>query len=263
MAFDEDVATGRAPMLGGKVAVISGVGSGMGHAALRLFSAAGATVIGAELHEATAQAAAEEVGVPVHVVDMTVADQVENLMDSVAREHGRIDVLYNNAGIGMIDENPGPLHETSDYIFDHTIEVNLRGTFLACRSAIPHMLAAGGSIVNVGSSYAIIAGPNSPSYCASKGAILSLTRSLAVDYAARGIRANALCPGFIDTAMVSLLISKQPDPKAAVDELHSVTPAGRLGSAEEVAATALWLSSDAASFVTGVSLSVDGGFTIM
>jgi dihydroanticapsin dehydrogenase len=186
---------------------------------------------------------------------------MERLMRTAVERHGRLDILYSNAGVGTIRDVPVPLHETEDWVWERTLDVNLRGTFLAARAALPHMLERGGAIVNVASVYALAAGPAAPSYVASKGGVLALTRSIAVDYADRGIRCNVICPGFTETSMVLEYIEKLDNPVAARTEVDAAHLIGRLAKPDEIAAAALWLASDAASFVTGAVLAVDGGYT--
>ena len=250
-AFDPAAATGEKRMLEGKVAVITGIGTGIGRAASELFARAGATVVGCDL----------DADGDVLAVDVTVEDDVRRLMNVAIERHGRIDVLYNNAGVGTIRETPVPLHETEDWVWERTIDVNLRGTFLVSRAALPHMLDNGGAIVNVSSVYGLVAGVAAPSYAASKAGVIGLTRAIAVDYARYGIRANAICPGFTATAMVLDYVAKLDDPSSARAEIDGAHLVGRLGLPDEIAAAALWLSSDAASFVTGAVLTVDGGYT--
>jgi NAD(P)-dependent dehydrogenase (short-subunit alcohol dehydrogenase family) len=251
MAFDAEAAAGRKPLLEGKVAVVTGARSGIGRAALRLFAAAGAHVVGCDL-ESEGEVVAG---------DVTSPADMERVLGEAAERQGRIDVLYNNAGVGTIRETPAPLHETEDWVWERTIDVNLRGTFVSTRAALPHMLEHGGSIVNAASIYGLAGGAAAPSYCASKGGVIALTRSIAVDYAERGIRANVICPGFTETRMVTSYLDRLDDPATARAELEAAHPLGRLASAEEVAAAALWLASDAASFVTGAVVTVDGGYT--
>ncbi len=263
--FDHLGATGQRPLLTGKVAIITGVGQGIGRAAMRLFTEAGAAVVGCDLDEAAGAAAVAALGpdADVSIVrgDVTSPVDMAALADEAVKRHGRIDVLYNNAGVGTIADVPTMLHLTPDSIWDTTIDVNLKGTFLACKAVLPHMLATGGSIVNVASVYALVAGPAAPSYAASKGGVIALTRSLAVDYAESGIRANVICPGFTATEMVLGYVEKLEDPIASRTEIDAAHLLGRLAQPEEIAAAALWLSSDAASFVTGAVLAVDGGYT--
>jgi NAD(P)-dependent dehydrogenase (short-subunit alcohol dehydrogenase family) len=251
-AFDPAVAAGERPTLDGKVALVTGAANGIGAAAVALFSRAGATVVGCDLERAPGAVRA----------DVTSTDEMDALAADVVAQHGRIDILYNNAGVGTIRDEPVPLHLTEDWVWEQTVGVNLRGTFVASRAVLPHMIAAGaGSIVNVSSVYGLAAGPAAPSYCAAKSGVIGLTRAMAVDYACHGIRVNAICPGFTETAMVLDYVAKLEDPTRARAEIDGAHLAGRLARPDEIAAAALWLASNAASFVTGAVLPVDGGYT--
>jgi NAD(P)-dependent dehydrogenase (short-subunit alcohol dehydrogenase family) len=261
MAFDEAVATGQAPLLHDKVAVITGVGAGIGRSAARLFQAAGAQVVGSDLDSELGPACADELGIEVCLGDVTNQNDIDALIQTAIDQYGRIDILFNNAGVGILSDGPVPVHETTDAIFDRTLAVNLRGTFLACRSVLPHMMAKGGAIVNAASIFGLVTGAGTLSYSTSKAAVLGLTRTIAVDYAEHGVRCNALCPGFIHTQMVTDLLDTVEDPESTLKTLREAHPVKRLGQPDEVAAAALWLCSDAASFVTGAAILVDGGYT--
>jgi NAD(P)-dependent dehydrogenase (short-subunit alcohol dehydrogenase family) len=165
-------------------------------------------------------------------------------------------VLCNNAGSGLLRA----VHETTDEEYELVMDTNLRGVFLACRHAIPHMLAQGsGSIVNIGSVAGAVGFKTDAAYCASKGAVLALTRQMALDYATSGIRVNCVCPGFVETEMMRVFIDSHSDPALVEDEIVGMHPIGRVGRPEEIAAAAVFLASDDASFITGESLAVDGG----
>jgi NAD(P)-dependent dehydrogenase (short-subunit alcohol dehydrogenase family) len=261
MAFDEHVATGRAPLLEGKVAVITGVGAGIGRAAARLFQAAGATVVGNERDAGRASKVAEELGIEVVVGDVTEQAAVDALTAAALDRHGRIDVVYNNAGVGLVSDIPHPAHLITDATYDLTLDVNLRATFLVCRSVLPHMLERGGAIVNASSIYGVISSEGSLAYAASKASVLGLTRSIACDYASHRIRCNAICPGFIDTNMPADFAAKQEDPEQTVATIREAHLLKRMGLPEEIAATAAWLCSDAATFITGAAILADGGYT--
>jgi NAD(P)-dependent dehydrogenase (short-subunit alcohol dehydrogenase family) len=248
--------------LDGKVALITGAGQGMGRVAAELFAAEGASVAVADLVQADGEeavAAIEAAGgtaafVPVDVSD---AGQVEAMVRTTVEAFGGLHVLYNNAGIFPADD--GGATETTESTWDTVMEVNLKGVWLGCKYGIPAMLASGGgSIINVASFVAILGAATAQiAYTASKGGVLSMTREIAVEYARRGIRANALCPGPIETELLAELMS---DPARRQRRLVHI-PMGRLGRAEELAKAALFLASDDASFMTGSSLVVDGGIT--
>lgn len=264
MIFDSQIATGLRPMLTDKVVIVTGVANGIGRAALALFAQAGASVVGCDIDDVGAKAAAADASGDTLTLqaDVTSASDMKSVVQATLDWRGKIDGLYNNAGVGTIADVPVPLHETVDDIWDRTLDVNLRGTFVTTRAVLPHLLDRGGAIVNVASVYALVAGPEAPAYIASKGGVVSLNRSIAVDYAPYGIRSNVICPGFTETAMVLDYVEKLEDPQAARTEIDGAHLLNRLGLPGEIAATALWLLSDAASFVTGATIPVDGGYTV-
>jgi NAD(P)-dependent dehydrogenase (short-subunit alcohol dehydrogenase family) len=185
----------------------------------------------------------------------------ERAIDSCVERYGQLDILFCNAGITL----PKRLPESGDEEIDRVLAVNVKGPMYAARHAIPVMLAqpTGGSILFTASKTGLVAQTDSPVYCASKGAVVMLAKALALDYATRGIRVNALCPGIIDTPMLRRFADAMPNPAAAWAEYGAAQPMGRLGTPEECAEAALWLVSSEASFITGVALPVDGGFTAM
>jgi NAD(P)-dependent dehydrogenase (short-subunit alcohol dehydrogenase family) len=248
--------------LDGKVALITGAGNGIGRAAARRFAAEGARVVVADIVEdagrATAESVSEAGGQAVFVpVDVTDAGQVEAMVDAATRAYGGLHVLYNNAGIFPADD--ASVTDTPESTWDRVLAVNLKGVFLGCRFGVPAMVdSGGGSIVNVSSLVALV-GSAVPqiAYTASKGGVLSLTRELAVEYARRAIRVNALCPGPIETPLLAELLA---DPEWARRRLVHI-PMGRPGQADEIARAALFLASDDSSFMTGATLVVDGGIS--
>jgi NAD(P)-dependent dehydrogenase (short-subunit alcohol dehydrogenase family) len=248
--------------LDGKVAVITGAGSGMGAVAARLFAAEGASVVVADAVIDAGRAVAASIsdaGRPAIFVgvDVSQADQVATMIEAAVDRFGGLHVLYNNAGIFPADD--GGTLDTPEATWDRVMNVNLKGVWLCCRYGIPAMLASGGgSIINVASFVALMGAATAQiAYTASKGGVLSMTREMAVEYARRGIRANALCPGPIETPLLAELLS---DPVRRARRLVHI-PLGRLGQAEELARAALFLASDDSSFMTGASLVVDGGIT--
>jgi len=245
-----------------KVCLITGGGSGIGRASAVLFAAEGARVAVADIDFAaaaeTVRQIAETGGVAAAFrVDVTDPDAAEALARDVVGRFGGIDVLFNNAGIAGV----GVLHETSVELWDRVMAVNVRGVFLIARAVLPAMIAAGrGSIINMSSTIAEIGLANRAPYAASKGAVLSLTRQMQADYAASGIRVNALLPGTIHTPFVDRYLAESyDDPVAGLEALKKRQLTGDLGRPEDVAAAALFLASDESRFVLGSGLFVDGG----
>jgi NAD(P)-dependent dehydrogenase (short-subunit alcohol dehydrogenase family) len=248
--------------LDGKVAVITGAGSGIGRVAASLFAAEGARVVVADVVADQAEAAAAEIvdaGGSALAVTVDVSDeaQVAAMVAAAVSTFGGLDVLFNNAGIFPGDD--GGILDTPPETWQRVMEVNLKGVWLGCRAAVPAMLdSGGGSIVNVASFVALVGAATAQmAYTASKGGVLAMTRELAVEYARRGIRANSICPGPIETPLLAELLS---DPARRQRRLVHI-PIGRFGRPEEIARAALFLASDDASFVTGSALVVDGGIT--
>ncbi len=250
--------------LQGKIALITGAGSGIGKASALLFAKEGAAVVAADLNGEAARATAESIqaegGRASHVQgDVGEPGDARRMVEHAIAAFGRIDVLFNNAGIGHV----GRVHETEIEDWDRLIRVHVRGTFLMCKYAIPHMIEAGGGvIINMSSAIAQTGLAQRAAYSAAKGAILSLTRSMAVDYAPYNIRVNALCPGTIYTPFVeSYLKTSYADPEEALKRIKARQLTGELGRAEDVAYAALYLASDEARFVVGAPLIVDGGLS--
>src|SRR6202048_304495 len=249
------------PRLEGKVCVITGAGGGMGRDAAILFTEEGAKVCVADI---SAQAAEETVGLCAagtscaQAVDVADEAQVEAMMKATAERFGGIDGLYNNAGTSPADD--ASILETSVEAWDRVQSVNTRGVFLCCKHGIPHLLRrGGGSVINVASFVAILGAATSQiAYTASKGAVLSMSRELAVQFARQGVRVNALCPGPVETPMLMRLFAADP---AAYDRRRIHLPMGRLATAREVANAALFLAGDESSYVNGATFLVDGGLT--
>ncbi len=248
--------------LDGKVALITGAASGMGKVAASLFAREGARIVLADVTDETGEATAAEIAAAggeaayVHA-DVSEASEVEAMIRFAEERFGALSILYNNAGVFPADD--GSVTETREQTWDLTIDINLKGVYLGCKFGIPAMLrSGGGSIINVASFVALV-GAATPqiAYTASKGGVLSMTREIAVEFARRGIRANALCPGPVETPLLAELMS---DPVRRQRRLVHI-PIGRLARAEEIANAALFLASDESSFVTGSALVVDGGIT--
>ena len=237
--------------LEGKVCVITGAASGIGAESARLFGEQGATVIGVDLEP-------ESVGDLALQADVTDEDQVRDFYARVREEYGRIDVLFNNAGINPYDD-ASVLHTTLE-AWERVQDANVRSVFLCCKHGIPHLLESdGGSVINTASFVAVMgAAVSQGSYTASKGAVLALSRELGVEFARRGVRVNALCPGPVNTPLLEDLFAS--DPKKADRRLVHI-PMGRFGEVREVANAALFLASDESSYVTASTFLVDGGLS--
>ena len=242
-----------------KVVVITGAGGGMGREATLLFSEEGARVCAADVDgDAAEQTAAEARDAFATQVDVADSDSVKGMFEATAERYGGIDVLYNNAGISPADD--GSILETEPDAWQRVQDVNTKGVYLCCRHGIPHLLErGGGSVINVASFVALVGAATSQiAYTASKGAVLSLTRELAVEFARRGVRVNALCPGPVETPLLLRLFEDDP---AAYERRRIHLPMGRLAKAGEIANGALFLASDESSYVTGTTFLVDGGLT--
>jgi 2-keto-3-deoxy-L-fuconate dehydrogenase len=241
--------------LDGKTAMITGGASGIGEAAARAFSEAGARVIIVDLNEERAGRLAGEVpGASSFRCDITSEDEVGRLFEQVPS----LDILVNNAGIGLV----GNIEETALGDFQRLFRVNVEGTFLMTRQALPKLIASHGSIVNIGSVAGLVGVKRRFAYCATKGAVVALTRQLAVDYPTE-IRVNCIAPGTVDTPFVEGYLEKyhQHEKEKVRAELNMRQPIGRLGRPEEIAQLALYLCSPAASFVNGAVFPIDGGWT--
>src|SRR5438270_8799501 len=248
--------------LEGKVALITGAAGGMGKVAATLFAEEGAKVVVADVLDEAGEAAVEEIrgaggeAVFVHA-DVSSPEDCEAMVRATMDRFGSLGILYNNAGIFTADD--GSVTDTAEATWDRVMGINLKGVFLGCKYGIPAMYDSGdGSIVNAASFVALM-GAAAPqiAYTASKGGVLAMTREIAVEFARRNIRANALCPGPIETPLLQELLS---DPVRRQRRLVHI-PMGRLGRAEEIARAALFLASDESSLVTGATFVVDGGIT--
>jgi NAD(P)-dependent dehydrogenase (short-subunit alcohol dehydrogenase family) len=240
--------------LEGKVCVITGAASGIGAESAQLFGEQGATVVGVDISPASVGALSLE-------ADVTDERQVRGVYDRVREEFGRIDVLFNNAGINPGDDES--VIETELEAWQRVQDVNLRSVFLCCKHGIPHLLANGpphrGSVINTASFVAVMgAAVSQISYTASKGGVLAMSREMGVEFADRGVRVNALCPGPVNTPLLQGLFATDPE-KAGKRLVH--VPMGRFGEVREIANAALFLASDESSFVTSSTLLVDGGIS--
>ncbi len=248
--------------LDGKVALITGGASGMGMVASRLFAAEGARVVLTDLADDAGQTVAKEIdaagGEAVYVhADVSAESDAKEMVAAAVDRFGGLHVLYNNAGVMLPAD--GSVDSTDASVWDTTLAINVKGVAFGCKYGVPAMIASGGgSIINVASFVAWMgAATSQTAYTASKGAVLAMTREIAVEYARKGIRCNALCPGPIDTPLLAELLS---DPARRQRRFVHI-PMGRLGRADELAKAALFLASDDSSFMTGASLIVDGGIT--
>jgi NAD(P)-dependent dehydrogenase (short-subunit alcohol dehydrogenase family) len=242
----------------GKVALVSGAGSGIGRAVAVRLAEEGAQVVVTSRTEAHVEETCELVGGdPVgFVLDVRDRVSIDAAVSQVAETYGRIDVLALVAGVDQ--PNEPVVAETSDKEWDEVLEVNVSGVFRLCRAALP-VLADGGSIVTVGSVNGIAPRPNAAAYCASKAALLMFTRALALELAPRRIRANCVCPGVVDTPLTDLFLGLASDPAALREEYAASNPLERIADAREIANCVLFLASDEASFVTAAPFVVDGG----
>lgn len=244
--------------LEGKVALITGGASGIGLATARLFAREGATVCIVDANEALGKAAIREIEgrVIFERADVTKAADCERAVNRVLREFGATHVLVNNAGIIRRASVP----ELSEEDWDRVMAVNLKSIFLLSRLVIPIMTKiGGGAIVNMASGWGLAGGPRAAVYCASKGAVVLLTKAMAIDHGSQKIRVNCICPGDTDTNMLRNEAQQLGEDEAGFLASSARRPLGRLGKPEEIAQAALYLASDASSFVTGTALVVDGG----
>jgi NAD(P)-dependent dehydrogenase (short-subunit alcohol dehydrogenase family) len=253
------------PRLQGKVALITGAASGIGLATADWFCREGAAVALLDAQGPRAEQEAARLRAADHralavPADVTRTEQVRRAVERTVQEFGRLDVLFANAGIGYT----GELTDTTDEDWDQVMGVNAKGVFVCCREAVRQMLAqrpAGGAVVINGSISGLVGIPGQAPYGPSKGAVVEMTRQLAVEYARRGVRVNCVCPGTVDTPVLRRAMQMAPDAQAFLDMLVAGHLIGRIGRAEEIAAAVAFLASDEASFITGAILPVDGGYT--
>ena len=247
-----------------KVALITGAGSGIGRAAAELFAVEGARVAVVDLDGDAAKATVAAVeaagGTAIAITgNVALAGDMEQAVATTVDAFGRLDVLYNNAGVG----STGSVAEAAEDDWDRCFDVNVKGTFLASRAAVPHLAVDGGSIVNQASVAARVAVPAFAAYCAAKGAVVSLTRSMAIDLAPMAIRVNAICPGTVFTPLMEPMLRARGNGDLGAGLAATITkyPIGRLGTPEDIARMALFLACDESSFATGGTFTVDGGMT--
>jgi len=247
--------------LDGKVAIVTGAGGGIGRAMVVGLAREGARVTAADVNEeklAETKSAAPDGAVRTQRCDVSKGVEVEALVRDTVEAFGGLHVICNNAGISI----PARVTDLAEEDWNRTIDVNLKGVFLGCKYAIPAMLASGGgSIINTGSVNSLVAEPYLSAYCASKGGVLMLTKEIALDFATEGIRANCICPGWVDTPINWPHAEMMGGLEGVLASLPEWQPIGRQGFPEEIANVAVFLASDESSFMTGSAVVVDGGMT--
>jgi NAD(P)-dependent dehydrogenase (short-subunit alcohol dehydrogenase family) len=250
--------------LAGRVALITGAGHGQGAAAARVFAREGAAIAVADLDEVRAKdvaAAIEGDGGRAVAIGADVSDEADvvRMVATTVDAFEGLHVLYNNAGVLL----PGTVEELDLERWERQFRVNVGGVFLCSKHALPHLRRQGGAIINTASTAGVVGEAGSAGYCATKGAIVNLTRAMALDHAREGIRVNCVCPGWIDTGFNDPAIERMGGGDAVAAAVDTYVPMGRQGSADEVASVALFLASDASSLMTGAVVTVDAGLTAM
>jgi NAD(P)-dependent dehydrogenase (short-subunit alcohol dehydrogenase family) len=244
-----------------KVALVTGAGAGIGKAIAEAFAKEGAKVVVNDMNPSTGQAVAERIskggGTAAFVqADVSKETDASKIVQFTVRTYGRLDVLVNNAGIEMVK----PTHELTEEDWDAVMNVNLKGCFLVSKQAVIQMLAQGnGNIINMASAAGLIGFPLLASYCATKGGVVQLTKTMALEYRPANIRVNAICPSVIKTELADRFVESYNAAGVPVEEIV-MSMQGRLGTVDEVAGAALFLASDESSFVNGIAFPVDGGF---
>lgn len=247
----------------GRVAIVTGAASGIGKASAIRLAEEGASVVCADLNESGAQETAAEISgqggvASAYAIDISSSKECSSLVDATVTKYGAIDILVNNAGVNL----PGVFHEVTDETIARTLNVNVAGAMYLTRAAIPHMLKnSRGSIINMSSVNGLVSEPFLSVYSASKGAIVMLTRGIALDYAKTGIRCNAICPGWVDTPINHAHAKMLGGLDHVYSTISSFQPIGRPGEPREIAHLVLFLASDESSFITGSIISADGGMT--
>ena len=240
-------------MLETKTAIVTGGSAGIGRAIAAELVGQGASVVIANRTEKTGRETAEELGCSFIQCDVSSYESVESLVEQTVDEYGKLDILVNNAGIGLT----GTVEETTLDDWHKLMEINLNGVVYGTRAAMPYLRESSGSVLNVASVFGLVGGPQTAAYATAKGAVVNFTRTTAVDYADAGVRVNSICPGFVETEMTGSELNDD----SFYEFVLSQTPISRIAEPEEVAEPAAFLVSDKASYITGVNLSIDGGWT--
>lgn len=248
--------------LDGKVAVVTGAGSGIGEQIVRQFAAQGARVVVADINREQGEKVAADIGEHAAFVPLDVTDsaRMKAVLEETVSRYGSLDVLVNNAGISSV----GNVEETNEEEFARLLRVNVEGVFYGCKHAVPLMVRQGrGSLINIGSVAGLVGIERRFAYSATKGAVVALTRQLAIDYATTGLRVNCICPGTVYTPFVEGYLHKNHahEIEATLAKLNARQPVGRMGRPDEIASMAVYLASDEAVFLTGSVLTIDGGLT--
>jgi NAD(P)-dependent dehydrogenase (short-subunit alcohol dehydrogenase family) len=249
--------------LTGRVGIVTGAAKGIGLGCAQVLGAAGAAVALVDIDRPALQTTVESMRaqgliVEAFAADVSRSDDVSRMVGAVVERFGRLDFVVNNAGV---HDSKG-VEQATEADWDRIIDTNLKSVFLMTKAALPHLQQTRGSIVNMSSMAGVVGQNNAGAYAASKGGIIALTKNMAIDFARYGVRVNCICPGWVETPLVTVWFGLQPDEAAARDHIYSIHPLGRIASAEEVGKVALFLASDQSSFVTGIILPVDGGVTL-
>ncbi len=245
--------------LKGKPGIVTGAGTGIGRACAIALAKEGARVVLAGRRKDRIEQVAAEIGDRAHAipVDVTRTSEISRLLDETISRFGGLNFLLNNAGVLIM----GNAEQITEEQWDHTFNVNVRAVWLVSRAVLPHMRKAGsGSIMNVASTLGVVGARNRAAYSPSKGAVVQLTKSMAIDHGHENIRVNAICPSFVETELTAGILSQLSDPATAIRERTAAPPIGRLGRPEDITGLAVYLASDESSWVTGAILPVDGGY---
>jgi len=248
--------------LQGKIGIVTGAGSGIGRACAIALASEGARVALVGRRKDRVESLAEEIGDSALAIaaDVSKPGEIRRLINETLSRFGGLTFLLNNAGVLHV----GNAEQITEEQWDHTFNVNVRAVWLLSRAALPPMRkAGGGSIINVASTLGMVGARNRAAYAASKGAVVLLTKSMAIDHGHDNIRVNAICPSFVETELTAAVLDKAPDPAAVRRERTAAHPLGRLGQPEDIAGLAVYLASDESSWVTGAALPVDGGYLAM